>query len=416
MARTRSARCFRRCCGMPPASARLERRLRNSRLKRVAPASEGPAMDRRAFLGSAAAGAAAAGLRHDRRPPPRAPAACRRCWSRRTGSSAPSPASAPIAPSGFVVRAERSGDKRLVHNYGHGGAGITLSWGTSRLATQLGLPGHQGPVAVIGAGVMGLTTARLVQEAGFPVTHLRRGAAAGHDLQHRRRPMAALRPLSATIRSRREWRAQFAAASTIAGAASRSWSATITAYAGCPPIAGGERPRGACSRPSRRAAAARAGRASVPGRALSPASTRMYVETGRFLRQLMRDVQLAGGAIRGPPLRDARPRSPPCRRAGLQLHRARRRDLFGDTELDPGSRPARHPAAAAGGPLRLHRRRRLHVPARRRHRPRRHVRARCLGDEPEPERSPGSRVAPAPLRRLPLHRLNSSRRAPSSWR
>ena len=76
----------------------------------------------------------------------------------------------PYRPSGFVVRAEAFGDKRLVHNYGHGGSGITLSWGTSRLATNLGLPGHQGAVAVIGAGVVGLTTARLVQEAGYPVT------------------------------------------------------------------------------------------------------------------------------------------------------------------------------------------------------------------------------------------------------
>jgi D-amino-acid oxidase len=76
----------------------------------------------------------------------------------------------PYRPSGFVVRAESFGDKTLVHNYGHGGSGITLSWGTSRLATNLGLPGHQGPVAVIGSGVVGLTTARLVQEAGYPVT------------------------------------------------------------------------------------------------------------------------------------------------------------------------------------------------------------------------------------------------------
>lgn len=76
----------------------------------------------------------------------------------------------PFRPSGFVVRAEALGDTRLVHNYGHGGGGISLSWGSSRLATSLGLPGHSGPVAVIGAGIMGLTTARLVQEAGYPVT------------------------------------------------------------------------------------------------------------------------------------------------------------------------------------------------------------------------------------------------------
>jgi D-amino-acid oxidase len=75
----------------------------------------------------------------------------------------------PYRSSGFVVRRDQLGDKALVHNYGHGGAGITLSWGSSRLAVDLGLAGHSGPVAVIGSGVMGLTTARLVQEAGFPV-------------------------------------------------------------------------------------------------------------------------------------------------------------------------------------------------------------------------------------------------------
>ena len=76
----------------------------------------------------------------------------------------------PYRRQGFVVRAEQLGEKRLVHNYGHGGGGITLSWGTSKLATELGLQGHSGPVAVLGSGVVGLSTARLVQEAGFPVT------------------------------------------------------------------------------------------------------------------------------------------------------------------------------------------------------------------------------------------------------
>ena len=75
----------------------------------------------------------------------------------------------PYRSAGFVVRRDALGDDALVHNYGHGGAGITLSWGSSRLAVDLGLQGHSGPVAVIGSGVMGLTTARLVQEAGFPV-------------------------------------------------------------------------------------------------------------------------------------------------------------------------------------------------------------------------------------------------------
>src|ERR1700730_5723201 len=43
----------------------------------------------------------------------------------------------PYRPEGFVVEAERVGQKLLVHNYGHGGAGITLSWGTASLALDL---------------------------------------------------------------------------------------------------------------------------------------------------------------------------------------------------------------------------------------------------------------------------------------
>lgn len=76
----------------------------------------------------------------------------------------------PYRPGGFVVRSEKLGDKVVVHNYGHGGAGITLSWGSSALAVRETLGMAHRDVAVIGSGVMGLTSARLLQDAGWNVT------------------------------------------------------------------------------------------------------------------------------------------------------------------------------------------------------------------------------------------------------
>src|SRR5882724_1099850 len=88
----------------------------------------------------------------------------------------------PFRPEGFRVEAERLGNKLLVHNYGHGGAGITLSWGTASLAVDLArdflgarhlsnLPRPQRRArtthphfAVLGCGVNGLSTARLLQQ------------------------------------------------------------------------------------------------------------------------------------------------------------------------------------------------------------------------------------------------------------
>jgi glycine/D-amino acid oxidase-like deaminating enzyme len=76
----------------------------------------------------------------------------------------------PYRPGGFVVRSEKLGEKVVVHNYGHGGAGITLSWGSSALAVRETLGMEHRDVAVIGSGVMGLTSARLLQDAGWNVT------------------------------------------------------------------------------------------------------------------------------------------------------------------------------------------------------------------------------------------------------
>lgn len=75
----------------------------------------------------------------------------------------------PFRPSGFVVRSERLGDKTVIHNYGHGGCGVTLSWGTADMAARLALETPHRDAAVIGCGAVGLATARLLQDRGFEV-------------------------------------------------------------------------------------------------------------------------------------------------------------------------------------------------------------------------------------------------------
>jgi len=76
----------------------------------------------------------------------------------------------PYRPSGFVVRSERINKKTIIHNYGHGGAGITLSWGTAKLAVDLAKLTNQKRFAVMGCGVIGLATARELQRNGFQAT------------------------------------------------------------------------------------------------------------------------------------------------------------------------------------------------------------------------------------------------------
>ena len=83
----------------------------------------------------------------------------------------------PFRSEGFVVEAEKLRDKLLVHNYGHGGAGVTLSWGTASMAVDLArdfiqthvssrtnLQNRRLSFAILGCGVSGLSTARLLQQ------------------------------------------------------------------------------------------------------------------------------------------------------------------------------------------------------------------------------------------------------------
>jgi len=73
-----------------------------------------------------------------------------------------------------------SGKKHLIHNYGHGGGGITLSWGCAAVATELveqamervRLDRKNPAVAVLGTGVVGLTAATEIRRRwpALPVT------------------------------------------------------------------------------------------------------------------------------------------------------------------------------------------------------------------------------------------------------
>ena len=76
----------------------------------------------------------------------------------------------PHRDSGFVVRAERLDEKTVIHNFGHGGAGMSLSWGTAHLAADLAVEHTERRAEVIGCGIVGLTSARMLQRRGFDVT------------------------------------------------------------------------------------------------------------------------------------------------------------------------------------------------------------------------------------------------------
>ncbi|RZJ01959.1 MAG: FAD-binding oxidoreductase [Brevundimonas sp.] len=81
----------------------------------------------------------------------------------------------PFRPSGPRLDIERVGDTAVVHNYGHGGSGWSLSWGSSGIAARkaMAVAGEFGGppvVAVIGCGALGLTSALTLQRLGARVT------------------------------------------------------------------------------------------------------------------------------------------------------------------------------------------------------------------------------------------------------
>jgi glycine/D-amino acid oxidase-like deaminating enzyme len=241
----------------------------------------------------------------------------------------------PWRAGGFVVRRDQLADKALVHNYGHGGSGITFSWGTARLATDLGLQDHRGPIAVIGAGIIGLTTARLVQEAGFPVTIYTAALppettswVAGGQIM----PSSLFREGAVTP----EWYGQFDAALDYSIRRFELMLGDEYGVRSLPTYI--ETQDDEAPRYMARAAAdwrhLSLGEHPFPLDRVVRYQT-MYVETGRFLQQLTRDVLKAGGNIQVRKFATPGDVAALPERLVFNCTGLGARDLFGDNELIP---------------------------------------------------------------------------------
>jgi glycine/D-amino acid oxidase-like deaminating enzyme len=76
----------------------------------------------------------------------------------------------PFRAAGPRLDTEQVAGKLVVHNYGHGGSGWSLSWGSAAVAVGNAMQASPKEIAVIGCGALGLTSAITAQQAGVPVT------------------------------------------------------------------------------------------------------------------------------------------------------------------------------------------------------------------------------------------------------
>ena len=220
----------------------------------------------------------------------------------------------PHRPSGFVLRAERLDAKTVIHNYGHGGSGMSLSWGTAFMAAEMATEQEDRRAAVIGCGVVGLTTARQLQRRGFDVTVY---AMAVPPNTTSNMSLAGFTPTSGLVETDRRtaaWDAQFQRAVEIAYRQLQllagpkygiSWMNGYSMLDGPPenaaeqPVSGRDRPR----RPSLLPPELRTGSVVLgPGEHPFPTPYVRYrpsirIEPSIYLDQLVEDVLLFGGHI-----------------------------------------------------------------------------------------------------------------------
>lgn len=82
----------------------------------------------------------------------------------------------PCRTSGVRLEVEHVNNKVIIHNYGHGGSGITLSWGCAQRVVELleqeltkTRSVTDQPTAIVGAGIIGLTVAHELLDKGYKV-------------------------------------------------------------------------------------------------------------------------------------------------------------------------------------------------------------------------------------------------------
>jgi glycine/D-amino acid oxidase-like deaminating enzyme len=76
----------------------------------------------------------------------------------------------PLRAAGPNLGTEMVRERLVIHNYGHGGSGWSLSWGSAEIAVGKALAVLPRKIAVVGCGIVGLTSAIVAQRAGLDVT------------------------------------------------------------------------------------------------------------------------------------------------------------------------------------------------------------------------------------------------------
>jgi D-amino-acid oxidase len=252
----------------------------------------------------------------------------------------------PHRDAGFVLRPDKLDDKLLVHNYGHGGAGMSLAWGTGLMAAEYALEGSARQAAVIGCGSVGLTCARQLQRRGFDVTIY---AAAVPPNVTSNMSLAGFTPASGLVETDRrtpEWDAQYRRAVDIAYRQLQllcgphygvSWLDNYSLTDDLPSTQQGE---GSSGRPNLNEGLTAGREILQPGEHPFPTkyairSPQIRIEPSIYLDNLMRDFTLFGGRIIVRKFET--PRDLAALREGVVINCTGlgARDLFGDQELVP---------------------------------------------------------------------------------